>query len=56
MNKIKLKKVSQHFPEAQAQSDVNNAILIFEQGLQQMLKQTFNSNYESDVILESKAA
>ena len=50
------KKVLLHFPEAQAQSNVNNAILILEQGMQQMLKQAFNSNYESDVILLSKSS
>ena len=57
MNKVLFKKkFLQHFPEAQAQSDENNVILIFEQGMQQMLKQAINSNYESDAILLSKAA
>ena len=48
-------KILQHFPETQAQSD-GNMILIFQQGLQQVLKQAFNSNYGSDAILLSKAA
>ena len=57
MNKVLLKeKILEHFPEAQAQIDGNNTILIFQQGMQQMLKQAFNSNYESDAILLSKAA
>ena len=49
MSKVLFKeKILEHFPEAQAQSDGNNTILVFQQGMQQMLKQAFNSNYESD--------
>ena len=57
MNKVLFKeKILEHFPEAQAQSDGNNTILVFQQGMLQMLKQAFNSNYESDAIILSKAA
>ena len=57
MNKVLFReKILQHFPEAQTQSDGNNTILIFQQGMQQMLKNAFNSNYKSDAILLSKAA
>ena len=57
MNKVLFReKILQHFQKAQAPSDGNNTILIFQQGMQQMLKQAFNSNYESNTILLSKAA
>ena len=57
MNKALFReKILQHIPEAQAQNDGNNIILIFQQGMQQMLKLAFNSNYESDAIIFSKAA
>ena len=42
MNKALFReKILQHIPEAQAQNDGNNIILIFQQGMQQMLKQAF---------------
>ena len=44
-----------HFPEAQAENDGNSAILTAQQGMQQMLKQALNSNYENDAIVLSKA-
>ena len=56
MNKVSFRvKSLQHFPQAQAQIDGNNTIFSFQQGMQTMLKQPFNSNYESDAILLSKA-
>ena len=57
VNKVRFKdQVLSHFPEAQAQSDGKNAILVFEKGMQQILKQAFNCNYEDDALVLSKAA
>ena len=33
-----------------------NIILVFEEGMQQILKQAYNSKYEDDALLLSKAA
>jgi len=46
-----------HFPEAQTQSDGKNVLLVFDQGMQQLLKQSSGAtNYEDDALILSKAA
>ncbi len=45
-----------YFPQAQEQSDGKNKILVFEQGMQHMLKQAMARDYEGDVLLLAKAA
>ena len=47
--------VSNCFPKAQAQSD-GKIFLVFEKGMQQILKQTFNCNYEDAALVLSKVA
>ena len=47
-NKVRFKEqILAHFTEAQAQSDGKNIILVFDKGMQQLLKQACKSNYES---------
>ena len=41
-------KVLAYFPQAQEQSDGKNKILVFQQGMQQMLKQAMECDYEGD--------
>ena len=56
-NRIYFKeKVLAHFPQAQEQSDGKNKILVFEQGMQDMLKQAMACDYEGDALLLAKAA
>lgn len=50
------KKKKKFFPEAQEQSDGRNKILVFEQGMQQMLKEAMECDYEGDALLLAKAA
>ena len=45
-----------YFPQAQEQSDGKNKILVFEQGMQQMLKQATACDYESEALLLAKVA
>ena len=45
-----------YFPQAQEQSDGKHKILVFEQGMQQMVKQAMACDYEGDALLLSKAA
>ena len=55
INKVRLKEqILSHFP--QAQSDGKNTLLIFDKGMQQIMKQAVNGNYEDDVIILAKAA
>ena len=57
VNKVRFKEqILSHYPEAQAQSDGKNIILVFEKGMQQILKQAYNCNYEDDALVLSKAA
>ena len=57
INKVRFKEqVLAHFPHAQAQSDGKNLILVFEEGMQQMLKQAFKCDYEGDALILAKAA
>jgi len=45
------------FPQAQEQSVGKNKVMVFEQGMQQMLKQVMmESNYENEAIILAKAA
>ena len=46
----------EYFPQAQEQSDGKNKLLVFEQGMQQMLKQATACDYESEALLLAKAA
>ena len=50
------KKVLAFFPEAQKQCDGKNKILVFEKGMEQMLKQIVADDCESYAILLAKAA
>ena len=49
-------KVLAHFPQAQEQSDGKNKILVFDQGMQQMLRQAMECDYEGDALLLAKTA
>ena len=43
------------FPQAQEQSDGKNKILVFEQGMQQMLKRVMmESNYDNEAVILAK--
>lgn len=57
-NRSRLKeKILAYFTQAQEQSDGKNKILVFEQGMQQLLKQAMNTcDYEGDALILSKAA
>ena len=56
-NRTRLKeKVLAYFPQAQEQSDSKNKILVFEQGMQEMLKQAMTCDYEGDALLLTKVA
>ncbi len=57
VNKVRFKeKILSYFHEAQAQSDGKNILLIFQQGMQQILKHALNTDYESDAMILAKAA
>ena len=57
INRGRLKeKILQNFPQAQEQSDGKNKVLVFEQGMQQMLKQIAKADYEGETLLLVKAA
>jgi len=46
----------ENFSQTQEHSDGKTKYLIFEQGIQQMLRQTVSSNYENETLLLEKAA
>lgn len=57
VNKVRFKeKVLSHFHEAQAQNDGKNIILVFKQGMQQMLKSALSTDCESDAMILARAA
>ena len=57
INRTRFKeKIMTHFPEAQEQSDGKYKILVFEQGIHQMIKQAMASDYEGDALILAKAA
>ena len=57
INKVQFKdKVMKHFPHAQEHSDGYNVILVFEQGMQEMLKQALPCDFEEDALILAKAA
>ena len=57
VNKVCFKeKILSHFHEAQAQNDGKNILLIFQQGMQQILKHALNTDYEGDAMILAKAA
>ena len=57
INRGRLKeKILQNFPQAQEQSDGKNKVLVFEQGMQQMLQQIVKADYEGETLLLAKAA
>ncbi len=45
-----------YFPQAQEQSDGKNIVLIFPEGMQQMLKEAMNCGHEGDAAILAKAA
>ena len=46
INKIRFKEqVLSHFPEAQAQSNGANVLLVFDKGMQQIMKQATNNSF-----------
>uniref|UniRef100_UPI00358F8763 uncharacterized protein isoform X1 n=1 Tax=Myxine glutinosa TaxID=7769 RepID=UPI00358F8763 len=56
VNKVRFKEQILHFfPKAQEQNDGKNVVLIFDQGMRQMLKQAF-TDYEGDASILAKAA
>ena len=56
-NRTQLKeKLLAYFPQAQQQIDGESKILVFEQGMQQMLKQAMACDYEGDALLLAKSA
>ena len=58
LNKRRFKDhILQHFPQAQEQSDGKNIILIFQQGMQEMLRQASScDDFEGDAMILAKAA
>lgn len=57
VNKVRFKEqVLKHFPHAQEQNDGKSVILVFEKGMQQMLKQAMKLDYEGDALILAKAA
>jgi len=57
INRTRLKeKILEYFPRAQEHSDGKSKYLIFEQGMQQLLRQTASSNYEHETLLLAKVA
>lgn len=56
VNKVRFKeKIHDYFPEAQLLNDGKHTMLIFEQGIKQMLKNTL-TDYEADAVILAKAA
>lgn len=56
-NRTRLKeKVLAYFPQAQEQSDGKYKVLVFEQGMREMLQQAMSCDYEHDVLLLAKTA
>jgi len=51
-----IKLILNPFPSAQEQNDGKNVILVFEQGIQQMLKSSMQSSNQEDVLILAKAA
>ncbi|KAG0714919.1 hypothetical protein GWK47_013185 [Chionoecetes opilio] len=57
INKGRFKEqVLNHFPHGQEQSAGKEVILVFEQGMQGMLKQAFKLDFEGDALILAKAA
>ncbi len=57
INKVRFKeRVLEYFPNAQEQNDGKDVILIFEQGMQQMLMRSVECDYQEDVLISKKAA
>ena len=57
INKVRFKdKVLKHFPHAQEHNDGKNVILVFETGMQEMLKQALQCDFEEDALILAKAA
>ncbi|KAL7405136.1 hypothetical protein ABVT39_024257 [Epinephelus coioides] len=57
INRVRFKKqVVKYFPHAQEQSDGKNGILVFEEGMREVLKQALNCDYEEDLLILAKAA
>ena len=57
INKARFRdQVLKHFPHAQEQSDGKNVILVFEQGMQEILKQALQCDFEEDALILAKAA
>lgn len=57
VNKVCFKdKILSHFNEAQVQNDGKNVIIIFQQGMQQVLKNALSTDGESDAMILAKAA
>ena len=57
VNRTRFKEqVLRYFPSAQQQSDGKNAILVFEKGMQEILKQTMKCDHEEDALILMKAA
>ncbi len=57
VNKVRFKeRVLLHFPNAQEQNDGKNVILVFDQGLQQILKKSMESDSQEDMFILMKAA
>ena len=57
INKSRFKeKILQYFPQAQEQSDGKHIVLIFPEGMQQMLKEAMNCDHEGDAAILAKAA
>ena len=57
VNKVRFKeRVLEYFPNAQEQNDGKNVKLVFEQGMQQMLKKSVGCDYQEDMLILMKAA
>ena len=57
INRTRLKeKILEFFPQAQEQSDGKHKVLIFEQGMHEMLKQAAKNDYEGETLLLAKVA
>ncbi|KAJ8034517.1 hypothetical protein HOLleu_21393 [Holothuria leucospilota] len=48
--------IFQNFPQATEQTDGRNSILVFQQGMQQLLKNAIEEDYNDDAIILAKAA
>ena len=58
INKVRFKeRILNYFPNAQEQNDGKNIILVFDKGMQQMLKTSMEcSNHQEDALILMKAA